>query len=232
MTQTILWGSVLNAGAVQRRRATSDYHTRVTSDGEARVVSILALDVLFYRKTSAGDRRVTSEGDRRLLDSGTLGPPYYATADVTSDGGEPFSFLCETNPWQPDAQGGECLFAWAYLTFSWSMAATVRVTPLIDGSSATVTLPDGATMETVAPIFQLEQQAGSMQRVSRVFAVPLARVMMRDGVEVTRFYGRGQRLQLTIESTGPLGIGELMLEGVEVEFESVRKSIYPTVDAS
>ena len=87
-------------------------------------------------------------------------------------------------------------------------------------------------MVTLTPTFQLAQQGGALQRVSQVFAVPLARVMMRDGAEVTRVYTRGQRLQLTIESTGPLGVGECMLEGIEVEFESVRKSIYATVDTS
>lgn len=232
MTQTILWGTALNDGAVQRRRCTSDYHTRVTSDGDTRVVQVLAVDLLFYRKTSAGDRRVTSEGDRRLIASGAVGPRYYATAAVTTDGDEAFAFLFETNDWQPDAQGGESLFSWAYITLSWSMAATVRITPVIDGSSASVTLPDGAIMQTITPIFQLEQQSGSYQRVSQVFAVPLARAMVRDGVEVTRVYQRGQRLRLTIESTGPLGVGELMLEGIEVEVEPVRKSIYATVDAS
>ena len=232
MTQTILWGTALNAGAVQRRRMTSDYHTRVTSEGDTRVVSVLATEVLFYRKTSAGDRRVTSEGDRRLLASGTAGPPYFATAAVTMDGGEPFAFAYTTDPWQPDAQAGECLFQWVYLTLSWSMAATVRVTALVDGASETITLSDGSTLVPISPTFQLAQQGGDYQRISQVFAIPLVRAHVRNGVEVTRVYERGQRVALTIESTGPLGVGELMLEGIEMEFEVIRKSIYATVDSA
>lgn len=231
MTQTVLWGTGLNGGTVQRRRITSDFHRRVTSDGDQRVCTVQVSEVFFFRKTSAGDRRITSEGDRRQIATGPLGPQYFATADVTTDGGEPFSFLYVTDPWQPSAQGGENVFAWAHVTLSWSMSGIVRVWGYTDGSSATVTLADGSTVVPVMSTFQLAQQGGSLQRVSQIFSVPLSRIMRRAGVEVTRFYQRGERLQLAIESTGQLGIGELMIEGIEVEYEPVRKAAYATVQS-
>jgi len=232
MTQTVLWGSSLVGGVVRRRRVTSDYHRRVTSDGSGRAAEVTAQDVLFYRKTSASNRRVTTLGDRRMLETGQIGPPYYATGNATTDGGEPFGFLFETDPWQPDDQAAEYIFAMAYITLSWSMAATVRIRPSVDGSEDDISLWEGATAEIVAPTFQLEQQAGAMERVSRVFPVPLVRSVQRNGEEIARLNLSGERLQVTIESTGPLGVGELMLEGVEVEFTPVRRSTYPTVSTT
>jgi len=231
VSQTVLWGTGLNGGMVQRRRITSDFHRRVTSDLDQRVATVQVSEVNFFRKTSEGDRRITSEGDRRKIATGSLGPQYFTTADVTTDGGEPFSFLYVTDPWQPSAQGGENVFAWAHVTLSWSMSGTVRVWGYTDGSDATVTLSDGSTVVPVLSTFQLAQQSGSLQRISQVFSVPLARIRASSGVELNRFYLRGERLQLAIESTGQLGIGELMIDGIEVEYESVRKAAYATVQS-
>jgi hypothetical protein len=68
--------------------------------------------------------------------------------------------------------------------------------------------------------------------VSQVFPVPLVRRQMRNGIEIARWNLRGERLAVAIETTGPLGVGELMLEGIEVEFTPVRKATYAAVDAT
>jgi hypothetical protein len=229
MSQTVVWGTGQVAGGGLYTRVTPAGDRRVTADGSVRVLPVP--QVISYRKTPAGDRRVTPDGFRRRLAVGPASAPYFATADVTSDGGVPFTFSFITDPWQPAAQSGECLFTWAYVTLSWSMAATVRVYGIINGSSASKVLSNGDLLVPIRPIFQLAQQEGAMERVSEVFAIPLSRMQTRGGNEITRFYQRGQRLQVAIESTGALGIGELMLEGIEVEFEPVRKSIYATVDS-
>lgn len=162
---------------------------------------------------------------------GVVPPRYFESGDVAQDGGVLFGFRYVTAPWQPSAQGGENVFAWLYLTFSWSMAATIRVTPYTDGSAAPVTLADGSTLEVVSTVFSLAQAGGSLQRQTEVFPVPLVRRQVRGGEEVARWNLRGQRLQFALTSTGPLGVGECMLEGAQVDFRPVRKAQYASVDA-
>lgn len=232
MSNIPVWGtSIQPAEFALRRRCTSEGDLRVTSAGDQRVAFIPPSQILFGRITSEGDRRVTSEGDRRVVLQGLSGPEYFQTAEVTSDGLEPFGCRLTTAAWQPSGQGGECLFYWAFVTVSWSMAAILRVTPSVDGSDGTLVVP-GGVIETVRSTFRLEQAAvgtQGLQRQSRVLAIPLVRRKVRSSTQraFTRFQLRGQRLQLTIESTGPLGVGELMLDGIEVSFQPVRKADYP-----
>jgi hypothetical protein len=233
MPKTPLWGTgIAPAANLLRRRITSAGDLRTTSDGFVRVCYIPSIQAIFNRVTSDGFRRVTSDGFVRVTVDGVQGPQYFQTANVTTDGGEIFECYYETNPWQPSAQGGENIFRWAFVTLSWSMAASIRLTPSIDGSGALVTLADGSRLELVPVVFNLPQQGGSLNRVSQVFPVPLVRRQVRAGIEVARWNLRGERLAVAIESTGPLGVGELMLEGIEVEFTPVRKAIYASVNAT
>lgn len=249
-----------------RRRGTSEGDVRVTDDGAVRICYRAPVAVYANRVTVFDeDQRVTMAGDRRTVLYGLPGAGYYTASDVSSDGGEDFSFYCKTNPWQPDAQGGECVFAWAAITFSWSMAATVRIQPIVDGveddtilESAVLTdylrfTENGdqrttmngyrrvayteasgvdAYVETIRPVFVLDQQGGTLQRKRAVFMVPLVRRMIRDGVELSRYYLRGQEIQFLVESVGVLGVGELILEGIELEFTPVRKAIYNQAEAT
>lgn len=181
--------------------------------------------------TADGDPWLTVQGDEWLaLVPDAVPPRYWQAAPITTDGGIPFDFRYRINPWQPSAQGGENVFARAHVAVSWSMAAVLRLTPTIDGSSAAVTLPDGSTLEMVPITFTLPQQSGSLQRQQEIFPVPLIRRQVRDGREISRWYLRGERLGFTVESTGPLGVGELMLEGIELETQPVRKADYAEVD--
>jgi hypothetical protein len=161
---------------------------------------------------------------------GAAPPRYFVSRDVAQDGGVVFGFRYVTAPWQPSKQGGENVFAWLYLTCSWSMAGQIRVTPFCDGLRDPVTLPDGSQLAVVQTLFSLEQSPDG-ERVTRVFPVPLVRRAVRAGEEVARWHLRGQKLQFALTSTGPLGAGELMLEGAEVDFRPVRKSEYAPVDA-
>ena len=228
MSITLLWGtSITPDGSNFADRITSAGDLRVTSSGDVRSVSVPGLPIVYDRATAEGDIRVTAEGDIRVVIYGLLGPQYFESSNATSDGGEAFAFQFTTNPWQPQAQGGECVFAWAYLAFSYSLGVTVQVTPVVDGDSSTLTMDDGSTLAPITSSFTFAQQTGNLQRLQTVVAVPLVRVHTRNGDEVNRFYLRGERLQLVIQSTGPLGVGELTLDGIEVEFEPVRKAIYP-----
>lgn len=232
MTNVLVWGtSIAPASFSLRRRCTSEGDIRFTDGGDIRQTYIAPAQVVFLRKTDAGDQRVTDGGDRRVTIAGLSGPQYFQQADVTTDGGEPFDFVHTTQPWQPDAQGGENVFRWAYVTLSWSMSAIIRLSPLVDGTADDITAPNGDVLEVVRTTFALEQQGGSMQRLTAMFPVPLVRRMLRAGQEVSRYYVRGQRLQLVVESTGPLGVGELLLEGLQVDVQPVRKAIYLPVQS-
>jgi len=229
-----IWGTgIAPVASSLRRRATSEGDLRATSEGDIRVASIAPLRVEFIRITDGGDRRITSDGAIRITRDGLQGPQYFQTAAVTSDGGEPFEFSFHTGPWQPSSQGGENIFAWAWMEFSWSMAATVRVTPIVDDETGDLDLPDGSRLQTMRSTFQLEQQGTALERISQQFPVPLVRhVVGPTGVEKFRSYMRGQRLDLLVESTGQLGVGELMLAGVEVDVQPVRRAKYAPVVTS
>lgn len=234
-----LWGTgIAPEATLQRRRITSAGDVRVTSQGDVRVATIPSPQVIFLRTTSVGDQRVTKAGERRITIDGLLGPQYFQTDNVPTDGGEQFEFRYITNAWQPpdedegSIQGSETLFIWADVALSWSMSATVRLSALVDGEDDAIALPNGDSLEHVPSTFTLPQQAGNLNRLSRVFTIPLVRRIVRGGVEVARWYLRGERLQILLESTGPLGVGELQLDGIEVEFESVQKAEYaPVVSA-
>lgn len=228
MSNTVIWGTGIPvADRELRRRITSEGDLRVTSEGDFRVAYIPPSRIVYFRTTSEGNQRVTSDGNKRIVIDGLVGPEYFQTADVTSDGVDEFGFVYETNPWQPTAQGGEQEFAWAYITLSWSMEATIRVTPRADNDELVQDLGDAGVLTTVRSTFTLAQQTGEMQRVRQVFPVPLVGELVRDGIPRGRWKLRGERLALIIESTGPLGVGELMVEGIQVEYEPVRKAIYP-----
>lgn len=233
MSNTVLWGTgIAPAETTLRRRATSTGNLRKTSVDDQRVAYLAPVSVKYLRKTSVGDQRVTSVGDRRIVIEGTAGPAYYQTVDVPNDGGEAFSLLFQSNPWQPDAQGGECVFRWLYLSVAWSLEATIRVTPTVDGKEITETLPDSGIIRTVRPVFVLAQQDGTLQRKNQVLAVPIVQELTRGGVAISRWNLRGERLQILVESTGDLGVGELMITGCQVEYNPVRKAAYPgSVDA-
>ena len=49
---------------------------------------------------------------------------------------------------------------------------------------------------------------------------------------MTRFNLRGQRFAFRLESSGALGTGLLTLETAQLEYESVRKAIYRSVQAA
>lgn len=228
MSNTLLWGTgIAPPERSLRRRAISTGDLRVTDEGDQRVAYIPPVSVKYLRKTSEGDQRVTSQGDRRIVIEGIAGPAYFQSADVTSDGTESFSLLWQSNPWQPTLQGGEQQFLWAFVSVSWSAEATIRVTPTVDGKEIVEDVGNGGVVTTVRPVFTLAQQSGTLQRKNQVLAIPLLQELTRDGNPVSRFNLRGERLQILIESVGDLGVGELQVSGLQVEYEALRKASYP-----
>ena len=232
MSNVVVWGtSIAPVSSALRRRITSAGDLRITDSGDLRKAFVPPSQVIFLRKTAAAEQRVTDGGDRRITIDGLMGPQYFQTDNVPSDGGEPFSFSHTTQPWQPDAQGGEALFRWAFIDVSWSMSGTIRISPIVDGSSDDLTAPNGDVLSMVRSTFVLPQAGGSLQRTVAMFPVPLVQRVLRAGVEINRAYLSGQRLQLIVESTGPLGVGELMLEGLQVDTQPIRKRTYQSVQS-
>jgi hypothetical protein len=204
----------------------------VTDQGDQIMFYKAPTKVTYYLVTDTGDFLVTDEGDNIVVIIGDAGPGYYKTADVTQDGDEGFNLLFQTNPWQPEAQGGECVFSWLFLSVSWSMAALLRVTPMVDGKPITETMDDGTIVRTIRSLITLDQQEGTLQRENQVFPIPIALEYEKDGTVFTRTAMRGQRFQMLVESIGNLGVGEIMITGAEVTYESVRKANYAEVDSS
>ena len=165
-------------------------------------------------------------------------PKVWRSSPATSDDNVPLKVVTESLPFAPAGFGGECLFAWAYLTITASLSAQLRVTPVVDGTVADIPLVStGGVIQVVRPILTLAQQTATQpgqmpQRVTRTFPVPLLRrTLTADGVEQFRSYVRGARLQLRIESVGALGVGELIVDGCDVEYDVLRKASYEPVSA-
>lgn len=233
MSNIPLWGTAIApADRTLRRWATDEGDLMVTDEGDQIMFFKAPTKVTYFLSTDEGDNLVTDQGDNIVVILGDAGPAYYKTSEVTNDGSEPFGFVFQTNPWQPEAQGGECLFSWAFIAVAWSMSGTIRVTPTVDGKAITQTLDDGTVVSTIRPTFDLDQQEGSLQRVNRIFPVPLAVQYVKDGAVFTRTALRGERLQLLVESVSDLGVGELMINGIQVEYEPVRKATYATIDST
>lgn len=232
MSNTVLWGTAIApANRTLRRWATDQGDLMVTDEDDQIVFFQAPTKVTYFWDTDLGALIVTDQGDNLVFVAGDSGPAYFENSDVTSDGTEPFGFRFQTNPWQPQAQGGESIFYWAYVSVSWSMAATLRVTPTVDGKPIIQTLADGTAVAVIRPTFDLAQQGGTLQRKTTIFPVPLAQQYVKNGRVFTRTALRGERLQLLIESTSPLGVGELLVNGIQVDYEAVRKAMYPAVDS-
>lgn len=154
-------------------------------------------------------------------------PAYWQAASVTADGGVAFGLRAESNILCPAGLGGECIFAWAYVTVTANAGATLRVTPVIDGSTAMPVVPNGSLV-LVTPTFVVPQLTG--ERVTTTFPVPMTvRLLNGSGVEQSRWYCRGAQAQVRVESVGAIGAGDVILDGVEFEYAVVRRSLYPTV---
>lgn len=173
---------------------------------------------------------------RLLWGQATLaGPPaLWQTAMVTSDGGVALPVVLRTRAVAPAGLGGECVFAVAHLTIEWSLGASLRITPIVDDVRADLTT-DLGTVSLVRPMLTLAQQVagpGGMPRVTQTFSVPLVRRLLVGGIEQSRWYVRGARLALLVESLGVLGAGDLAFDEPEVEYEVVQRSIFAPVQVT
>lgn len=156
---------------------------------------------------------------------GAAGPRYWQAADVASDDGVANSLLLETNPVAPDGLGGEVAFTTVYVTVTAGASAVLKVTPIVDDvEPVSTTTPDGAVLSVVSPTMTVPQQTGGppVPTLTQTFQVPLLLQLVRSGQVKTRWYPRGARCAIRIETQGAIGTGPFRIDGIELEYETLR----------
>ena len=132
----------------------------------------------------------------------------------TGDNAAAFNLLARTNRVAPAGVGGECIFTALYLAISHTEAATLRVTPILDGVALE---PTDIALPLVAARTLTAHDVG----ISIPYTVA--------AVEAARFAARGTWLQVQVETlaAAPGDFGDLIIESVEVEYEVVRETKDP-----
>jgi len=151
------------------------------------------------------------------------GPKLYGFLESMLDDATAYTPYMESASFWPAGAQGEAIFPVCYLTLTWTTATSIRVTPILDGVVYDGT--GGTTDERLT--FAL---GSSTNRQTDTFEIPLTRPLLDsvDGVtEIGRLAMRGARLALRIETTGSLGSGDLILDGVWVEYQEVTSSREP-----
>lgn len=163
---------------------------------------------------------------------GAAGPRYWQAAPVASDDGVAFGLVVETQPFAPTGLGGECAFTVAHVTTTTAAGATLKVTPILDDTApATRTTPNSGSVSTVRPTYAVAQQTGGppVPMMTSTIEVPLLVVLTRSGAAVSRWYPRGARCGIRIESVGAIGTGTFRIDGLEIEYQPTRPVLRGTV---
>jgi len=129
--------------------------------------------------------------------------------DGYQDAGSAVPVRLETVPVAPAGPGGEAIFTALYVVLTATMAASVQVTPIVDGvelATQTITLSAQASRKTT------HHELG------------LSVALLEGATEVARFAARGTWFQARI-SVSALAAGDLIVDGLALEHEVVRESI-------
>lgn len=130
-----------------------------------------------------------------------------------TDDGTAITAVDETGHFAPGGESGEAIFTAFYLTVTHTMAATLRIIPVLDGVKKTDQQKDVVL-------------SGEAERTTKIIEVGLWEPVNDDlGAEVGRCAMRGTRIQCRIETVGGLAAGDLILDKVEVEHEVVLETI-------
>lgn len=156
---------------------------------------------------------------------GAAAPRYWQAADLATDDGQNNGVLLETNPVAPDGLGGEVAFTTAYVTITAGAAAVVRLTPVVDDADLSGLATAGSgSLQVVQPTFSVAQQTGGppVPVQTATYQVPLLVALVRDGVVVSRWYPRGARCAIRLETLGAIGSGPFRVDAIELEYETLR----------
>lgn len=145
------------------------------------------------------------------------GPKVYEGRVGTTDDGTAFGVYAKTRPIQPGDTSGETVFSAFFLAITWTMAAVIRVTPIVDGIAYDGT---GDTTDERRTITLTAQDT----RKSQTFLLPMMRRLLDPvdpDITISKFFFRGTRVQALIETIGELGDGDLIFDEVVVEAKPV-----------
>lgn len=139
------------------------------------------------------------------------------------DDDQVYDFVGRSDPFLPAGLGGEAAFYTIYVTTThFTVGSVLKITPRIDG------LPLASTVLVLntAPGDEGEQ---------RIHEVSLSKPYVSGGLEMLRNAPRGSWIDVTIETQRVLGAGvadRLIVDGVEVEFETVQEGKQPVVSGT
>lgn len=149
-------------------------------------------------------------------------PAVLKHGDTYRDDGELYDLVGRSDPFMPAGLGGEVAFYTIYVTTThFEAATTLRVTPRIDG----VPLASTTIVLNTAPTDEGEQ---------RVHEIGLSKPYVVGGLEMLRNAPRGSWIDVTVESQLVAGFGvaaRWIVDGIEVEFETVQEGKPATVSA-
>jgi hypothetical protein len=147
----------------------------------------------------------------------TPGALIWELADGADDGGSDYDVFAISNPLSPGNGTRVSVFRTAIVTLTWTMAVTLRFTPLVDEDEETIARI-GGSVQTLPIEITLAAPTGG--RVTRSFRIPLLRLILGPAdEELSRNAVVGTRLRLQIESVGGLGLGDLIFDGVAIEHD-------------
>lgn len=124
-----------------------------------------------------------------------------------------YALSAKTNRYAPAGAGGECIFTSLYAVVTFSASVTVSFTPYIDG----------VALETQTISF-VQNALVTRQTVSRELALSVP--ILVAAVERGRVTPRGTWCQVEVSSDDSV---QVIIEGIEIEYEVVRESKMPGV---
>jgi hypothetical protein len=137
------------------------------------------------------------------------------------DAGPLYDIVAES-VWVPAHPGyTDYIFYAVFVTVTWTMAVTLRVSAQIDSDAATETI-NGWDFAKLGPELVL---APTGTRRTETYEFPLMTKMSRGGSEVARNGLRGRRARIRIESFGGVGAGALIIDGVGIDREPLNEPI-------
>jgi len=137
------------------------------------------------------------------------------------DAGAAYDFVAES-VWVPAHPGvTDYAFYAVFVTLTWTMPVTVVVSAQVDADLASETI-NGWSFAPLGPALTL---TSSGTRQTQTFEFPMMTTMTRGGKEVSRNAMRGRRARIRIESTGGVGAGTLIVDGVGIDREPLNESI-------
>lgn len=141
------------------------------------------------------------------------GARIFATGGA-DDAGTPYSMRAVSN-WLAPMGAGEVVFRKARITVTWSGTCQLLVTPLVDALGTDDQAVGLGLLRLLTPTITLPAVTGEPR--TDTFEVMLQRAWLVGGIERTRYYLRGTRLRLAVETVGPLA-GVLVIDGPELDY--------------